>query len=432
MPVLVILGNINQYTFANAIVAANNKANELFRAPLSKIEVFHSRESFEALQAVKLNKDEDRGKNWVEYLAENQIDERILVQRTIEVTSTKQSVEEFVSSIEGIVSNITKKNDCLILDLTNGTTISKNLLSTAAYLLDIPHQYMIDVAKLFGLTKERGFISPDLLQQSYVSAPESTDLDNIAYLDLVEVLRYKKIIDTHSDKFSAISGQEVDTTFFKNNLKESIRIKLEGDQRKDNTIYRIATSSISASAEDLVGYLIEKFAKDTNPRTFGEKLGIIRSRIEKKSPENFDVEFFRRLNDFVLYLRNSTTHEGRSLTNLERFKADLAVKMSFPFIAFYTDIVYEILSDGGEVTKPKKITELTNPTPTPGTVMYYGLDGDDTGQALEELFLLSKNETHFRRISQSITKGVAVIRNKIVQKAGKDSIVFEAGDDLLF
>jgi minimal CRISPR polymerase domain len=106
--------------------------------------------------------------------------------------------------------------------------------------------------------------------------------------------------------------------------------------------------------------------------------------------------------------------------------------MSFPFIAFYTDIVYEILSCGEDVIKPKKIAELNDPTPANGTVMYYGLDGDDTGQSLEELFLLSKNESHFKKVSQSITKGIAIIRTKIVQKAGRDSIVFEAGDDLLF
>jgi hypothetical protein len=225
MSVLIILGNINQYTFGNAIVAANCKSNELFHTPLSRIEVFHSKESFETLQALKLSKK----KNWAEYLAENQIDEGILVQRTVEVTSTRQSVEEFVGSVEGIVSNVTSKNENLILDLTNGTTISKNLLSTAAYLLDIPHQYMIDVAKLFSLTKEKGFIKSDLLRQSYVSAPESTDLDNIAYLNLAEVLRYKEIIDAHSDKYSAISKQEIDTSFFRSNLKESVRLKREGD-----------------------------------------------------------------------------------------------------------------------------------------------------------------------------------------------------------
>lgn len=432
MPTLIILGNINQHTFANAIVAANCKSRELFQLPINRIEVFHSKESFEVLQSLKIKKDNDGGKNWVDHLSDNHINESILVHRTAEVTSTKQSVEEFISNLEGIVFNATNKSDHLILDITNGTTISKNLLSTAAYLLDIPHQYMVDVAKLFSLTKDRGFIAPELLIQSYVPAPESTDLDNIAYLNLAEVLRYKKVIDDHSVKYQAIGEGEVDTSFFKTNLKESVRLKLEGDQRKDNTIYRIATASISASIEDLITHLIDRFAPDSNASMLGDKLGTIRSQVESKAPESFDIKFFRKLNDFVLYLRNSTTHQGRQLTSIEKFKADLAVKMAFPFIAFYTDIVYDILAEGADITKPKKVAELESPVPTPGTIMYYGLDGDNTGQALEELFLLAKKEAHFKKISESITKAIAIIRKKIIKKAGQNSIILEAGDDLLF
>lgn len=430
MPVLIILGNINQYTFANSIVAANGKSNELFGIPLERIEVFHSRESFEALQAYKLNKNDDKEKNWAQYLEENNISEGILVHRTVDVTSNKQSVEEFVGGVEGIVSEATRKSKSILLDLTNGTTISKNMLSTAAYVLDIPHQFMMDVAKLFSLTTERKFIPANLLHQTYVSAPDSSDLDSIAYLSLAEVLRYKKIIAGHSDRYATISNETADVSFFQSNLQESIRLKLEGDQRKDNTIYRIATSSISTSAEELISHLVDKYCEDNNARTFGEKLGILGSQIEKKAPESFDLEFFRKLNNFVLYLRNSSTHKGRHLTNLEKFKADLAVRMAFPFIAFYTDVVFDILANNTTVTKPHKVTELNEP-PSNG-IVYYGLDGDNTGQVLEELFLFAKKETHFKKISRSITQAIAQIRKKIVEKSGKDAIIFEAGDDLLF
>jgi hypothetical protein len=432
MPTLIILGNINQYTFANAIVAANCKSIELFKIPLTRIEIFHSKDSFNVLHALKIKKETGNEKSWADHLLDNNIQAEILVHRTADVTYTKQSVEEFIDCLEGIVSNVTKKNDNLILDITNGTTIFKNLLSTAAYLLDIPHQYIIDVAKLFSITENKEFISADILEQCYTSAPESTDLDNIAYLNLAEVFRYKKIINDHSAKYKAIGEGAIDTHFFETNLKESVALKLDGDQRKDNAVYRIATASISTSIEDLITYLVERFAPEANANMMGEKLGAIRSQVESRAPDDFDIIFFRKLNDFVLHLRNSTTHQGRQLTNIEKFKAELAVKMAFPFIAFYTDIVYDILSSNTEVAKPKKITELDDPMPPPGTLMYYGLDGDNTGQALEELFLHAKKEEHFRKISESIKKAIAIIRNRIQKKDGKNSIVFEAGDDLLF
>lgn len=433
MPTLIILGNINQYTFANAIIAANCKSIELFAVPLTRIEIFHSKESFDVLHSLKLKKEADNTKTWVDHLSNNSIQDEILVHRTVDVTYTKQSVEEFINSLEGIVSNVTKKGDDIVLDISNGTTISKNLLSTAAYLLDIPHQYIIDIAKLFSITGQRKleFVSADLLSRCYTPAPETTDLDSIAYLNLAEVLRYKKIINAHSEKYKTIGEGNIDTHFFETNLKESVALKLDGDQRKDNAVYRIATASISTSIEDLITYLVEQFAPETNANMMGEKLGAIRSQIESRASDDFDIVFFRKLNDFVLHLRNSATHQGRQLSNIEKFKAELAVKMAFPFIAFYTDIVYDILSSNTEVTKPKKIIELDDPMP-PGTLMYYGLDGDDTGQALEELFLHAKKQEHFRKISESIKRAIAIIRNKIKKKEGKNSIVFEAGDDLLF
>lgn len=426
MTVLIILGNLNQFTFANSIIAANIKSEELFKRPLSKVEVFHSSESFDSLQLAKIK----NADNWVNHIERFGIPERILVHQTVELTSTQQTVEEFVKSIEGIVSNVAQQNEELLLDLTNGTTLSKNLLSTAAYILDIQHQYMIDVSKLFKLTNEKGFLNPEILRGTYISAPDSTYLDNIAYLSLSEVLRYKRIIEIHTTKYTEICQEEADANFFRSNLRESIRIKLEGDKKRDNAIYRIAVSSISDSAEDLISRLINKFVLETDARTLGQKLGAIRAQVEKNAPETFDVEFYRKFNDFVLYLRNSSTHKGQVLTDLEKFKADLAVKMAFPFIEFYTDIVSNLLSEE-QVLHPVKIVELSDSIPSLGGVMYYGLDGDDTGKILEELFFVSKNESHFRKISKSITQAITKIR-KIIEKHSKDSIIFEAGDDLLF
>lgn len=428
MAILIILGNLNQKTFSNSIVVANHKSVELFKEPLKRIEIFHSKESFETLIGLKLKKDED---SWVNHLENNGISEQIITHRTIEVNTTQESVEGFVNSIEEIVSNASKKNSNIILDLTNGTTLSKNLLSTAAYVLDIPHQYMIDVSILFRLTKTLDYLPLKILKQTYISAPKSSYLDNIAYLSLSEIVRFEKIIEEHSDRYRNIIGQSADTDFFKNNLKESIRIKLEGDKRKENTVYRIASASIPLSSEDLISRLIEQISPESKARMFGQKIGEIRQKIEAKAPPSFDIDFFRKFNDFILYLRNSTTHKGTILTDIEKFKADLSVKMTFPFIQFYTDIVYDILTDKSNI-KPIGIKDLNNTLPKPGEKMYYGIDGDDTGKVLEELFFSSKNDSHFKKISNSIKNGISKIRKKVKDKSGESSIIFHAGDDLLF
>jgi hypothetical protein len=131
-------------------------------------------------------------------------------------------------------------------------------------------------------------------------------------------------------------------------------------------------------------------------------------------------------------LRNSSTHKGRILTDLEKFKADLSVKMAFPFIEFYTDIVHPLLSSGQVSKELKHMKKLSYDDISPEEILYYGLDGDNTGKILEELFLSCSDESSFRKLSKDIVKAISKISKLIADQLGKNAIVFEAGDDLLF
>jgi len=290
---------------------------------------------------------------------------------------------------------------------------------------------------LFKRAEKRGFLPLDLLQAAYTRLPESTQLDNITYLNLTEMVRYKKIIQKHTEKYIQINGVESDKRFFEDNLTHAVQLKLQGDQKQDNAIYRIASSAISASIEDLITLLLEKFILANTPTretkmTFGDKLGLIQSRMEGRTPSDFDFEFFRRFNDFMRYLRNSTTHKGPILTKEERFKADLSVKMSFPFIEFYTDIIYPILSSGDYIEPPKKIIKLSASDGTSGGIYYFGLDGDNTGIKLEEMFLSERDEKKFKNMSKSVTSAIDAVGKYIKTNLRESAIIFAAGDDILF
>jgi hypothetical protein len=428
MSILVILGNTNEATFANSIIVANRKATELFGTPLTHIFVIHSRESLS-----KLN--EDLG--WVNHLEGNNVSQEIISHRIIEISSTTESVERFVNYLEIILRGVSE-NSNLLVDLTNSTTVYKNLLSTAAYILDLKHQYMIDISKLSQLTKDRGFLPLDFLQASYVSAPDITQLDNIAYLNLAEMIRYKRLIEDYASKLVEIDRDAADKRFFEDNLAHSIELKLRGDRTKDNALYRIAASSLAASTEDLITLIVNKLSQAypsaRKARTFGDNLKVILLAVERENPENFDLEFFRKFNDFILYLRNSTVHKGRALTSLEKFKADLVVKMSFPFIEFYIDIIHPIISSQKEQfeTHTKRIRKLSNLEVDPNDIFYFSLDGDDTGARLEELFLTDYGETEVRKLSHSITRAIKEIRKYIEGLFAQKSIIFATGDDILF
>ena len=102
----------------------------------------------------------------------------------------------------------------MIVDLSNGTAFQKNVFSIAAYILDIKEQYLIDINILASLTKDRGFLSEDILNQSYIPAPDCTCFDKIAYLNITEITRYKRIIKEQADKYVEIDKVYADRQFF--------------------------------------------------------------------------------------------------------------------------------------------------------------------------------------------------------------------------
>ena len=176
--------------------------------------------------------------------------------------------------------------------------------------------------------------------------------------------------------------------------------------------------------------LIKKFIGDNhNHLTLGQKIKLIEKEI--KLPKDFDADFFERFNDFILYLRNSTTHKTGELTIVEKFKAELSVKMAFPYLEFYTNIIYPILSQKINETETDVLIEVDFETETNKTY-YYALDGDDTGKTLENLFTNTTDEKKFKKTSEGIKKAIATISSDIKKLASKDAVIFEAGDDLLF
>lgn len=134
MSSLIILGNTNRFTFANCIVAANSASLHEFKKPLTNIFVIHSSQSQEKLS---------QNLDWQDHLEKHHINRELLIQKVIDIDFTSQSIERFVEFIEFIVNGVLTSKPDLIVDLTNGTTVHKNLLSTVAYILGLGRQYMV-------------------------------------------------------------------------------------------------------------------------------------------------------------------------------------------------------------------------------------------------------------------------------------------------
>lgn len=441
---LIILGNTNRFTFANCIVAANSASFQEFEKPLTNIFIIHSSQSQE-----KLSQELD----WQDHLEKNDISRELLTQKVIDIDFTNRSIERFVEFIEFIVNGVLVSNPNLIVDLTNGTTVHKNLLSTVAYILGLGRQYIMDFTKIQEAIKslkieKPGYLSLDILKGCYIPVPEATRLDSIAYLNLTEILRYRQIIGERGNNYEQIDKIGADKNFFEGNLTHSIQLKLRADRERqedrkgkaDNAIYRIAASSIAASIEEVISTLIDKFnlkyrdekGKLRERKMLGEKLDAIEQVIKGINPADFDSDFLHEFNHFIKYLRNSSTHKSKQKLEIERFRADISTILTFPFIDYYLDIVYPILKDGKIDGPLMKIQKIPFSEIKPGDCFYFGLDGDNTGLALEELFLSAVDEITFQKMSQAVEQAVDESTQFIEKNFPDGKIIFSAGDDILF
>ena len=360
MTSLLILGNTNQHTFSNSIVAANIQSLKTFDEPLKNIFVFHSPESKHKLQA---------NIDWLNHLKENSVSQDLFVNRVIDLTTTSKSISSFIDHIEFVIRGLPEESK-LMVDMTNGTSLQKSLFSVATYVLDIKEQYTIDIEKLKNILSkpidEIGFAEADELEKVYFKIPDSIQFDGIAYLALSEIVRYKSKISNYEVKYKGIDQISADWQFFKDNLKNSVQLKLQGDKNKDNTLYRISSASIASITEDLISLLIKNFFQSENQDKLmlGSKIRILESELEKGLLPKSDFEFLKKFNDFILYLRNKTTHKDVLISDLEKFKAELSVTMSFPFLEFYIDVIYPILL--GKKAKEAEEISISNIIAFPG------------------------------------------------------------------
>lgn len=336
MSKLIILGNTNKFTFTNAIVAAQEKSILALNQSINEIYVIHTKESFDILFREE--------HNWIDFLNTYNITFDMFVNRVINA-NTNETID-FITYIEEIFKKI--KFDSLFIDISNGTSERKTILSIISYILDLKNVFVIDSIALNKAEDTKSFLEKDVIKQYYHPFPNNKKLDKLAYLNLTEITRYGDILEKLSKIYDKINLKHSDNRFFKANLLNAIMLKIKNDNSvvSDNSLYRISSTAISASTEDLIDKLLLDSGtdeKDINGKTLGTKIKMLESKLKDNSSLVFDYEFFQKFNDFIRYLRNSTTHKGLHISDSEKFKAELSLKMSITFLDYYSSIIYNEL-----------------------------------------------------------------------------------------
>jgi hypothetical protein len=441
MSVLFIVGNTNQYTFANAILAAHTKALERNESGLTDIFVLHSEESeYELVYRSSSNQSnhnlkQDSTLNWRSHLHNNGINPEIIAPFTVNLKQGEDALERAACHIHRCLISCDRNED-IYIDLTNGTSLYKNILSNIAYLIGIPYQFILDSPK-----SKPKFLSPNELKDIYVELPNPTKLDSIAPSWLTEIRRFDVRAQNTTQILSEICGEHFSqSTNFEGNIKNALQEYFKSKRKDDGSALGGAVRYIGSAFEETIDalYKIEESESKSSKIPLSAKINSIVKKLQDRAfnyePQlSRDLTHLRDIVHLLLELRNASTHEKTS-PDFGKIRARLSTELLF-IVAEYFNVLHshkllaqsEVNSENIKNAGAKKFRIHEGIL---GRKYYFGLDGDDTGEQLEKLFRDNVEEKEFSNFSNSISNATNKIQEKIKDINGK--ILFCTGDDILF
>lgn len=219
MSSLFLVGNTNEFTFANAALAAHTRDKDIGGSGITDVFVLHSPESEKHLS----NND-----NWKKHLLSQGLNTEVFVNCTVNLRGGKdQQLGRVAHHVERFLLSLDRREDVYV-DLTNGNSLYKSVLSNIAYLLGVRRQFIID-------TSRRGdFLLPDDLRLSYVELPDPALLDSVAPAWLTEVRRFNVNAREAARTLVSICGANTAARIgFEGDIQNAVHSWFSGEKHKD-------------------------------------------------------------------------------------------------------------------------------------------------------------------------------------------------------
>lgn len=423
MSALFIVGNTNERTFANAILAAHLKDLRDERKGLSKVLVLHSTKSAEHLSATK---------NWREYLLKHGVNPEILINVTVDLQRPGDEPLKLVADhVEHFLHGLDRRDDVYV-DLTNGNSFYKSTLANIAFVLGV-HRLFILSAPAGQSFPESDFAGPDLLRDSYVALPDPSSLDKVAPAWLTEVRRFSVNARRVAQIFAAIGGSRTaDRVGFQGDIENAIQAWFRGSRQDDGPALGAAVMHVGRAYEDLVRVVYRAVFPDSaaHPPDVSPAMDQLLKHLREVAPE-YGAHILAGMSGVLRDLRNASTHE-QVLPELGRVRARIATELFLAIADIFSILhgngVLSPLHTGNAAKQAKRcIIEGRR-----GETYFFGLDGDDTGRRLERLFQASASESDFANFSRLVDEARDALGRKILLAPINGEILFSSGDDILF
>lgn len=419
MASLFLVGNINEYTFANAIVAAHIRDLEENGSGLSYIFVIHSPESEAFLSSNTL---------WKKYLQDNGLYSVCFSYCTIDFHKDSdvklgvlaQHVERFIKSLPA--------QERIYVDLTNGSSLYKSVLSNISFILGVKRQFILEISM------KKGFMSYDELKSAYIELPDPIGLDTVAKAWLTDVRRYKNKAKEVSEILTMICGTDsINQNELEGDIKNAVSTWFSGLKEADSAALGGSVRYVGRAFEDIIRNIYSMLDDEANKNAKNINLKNMLDHICTKLYKNASVnepELIENISQFLRFLRNEATHAQLSF-DFGCIRARLSTELLFSTVDYFK-IIYESKS----IMPLQKINvsgrQKIKINGQEGHEYYYGVDGDDTGRELERLFQIDANIDYFKRFSKSIDEAMKAVSKKVIEQPINGKVIFCSGDDLFF
>lgn len=440
MPYLFVIGNIRQYPFANAILAAEVQARSArtvgatAASGLDKIFVIHSSHSRSFLNSKQ---------DWRDHLLHSGIDDSRLVEFTVDLEKGEEALRRMAEHLDVCLKSMDRREDVFV-DLTNGSSLYKNTLAIIAYVLGARRQFVL----LPGALSEKKDGGPEVsvldrfwteaeVREAYFELPDPTVLDLIAPTWLTEVRRFTHRATETADRLGQFMGDSFHPTIFRDQVEQAIKQWFEGESRRDGAALGSSVHAIGVAFEDLIRR-IEALLCGVSAKADNISLAARIQRINREilfRVGDLEPNLIFQITDLLRTLRNASAHEATS----PKF-GSIRARLSVELLLATTDCLEILwsdkrLSNSGALTIGSEFQNEMTSVDTegrPGETYYFGLDGDDTGRELETLFSGERADRIFSEFSKRVGLAMKCVKKEIDEKVPSGRVLFCSGDDILF
>lgn len=417
MASLFLVGNVNERTFANAALAAHVRDCDRGGRGLTDVFVLHSPESEQHLAV---------NTEWREHLAAHGLSHDIFVSCTVALHGGQdEQLNRVARHIERFILALDAKED-IYVDLTNGPSLYKSILSNVSYILGVRKQFILDTREI------RGFLGPDKLRDAYVELPSPSGLDAVAPAWLTEVRRFNVKARETSQTLAAICGiDSARRVGLEGDIENAVRAWFRGEKSADGAALGGAVRYAGRAFEDLIRGVHEVLFNESDKRhkNLSDMLDQICSRLTSIAP-GYEPQLIEDISQLLRRLRNTATHEQIS-PEFGRIRARLSTELLLA-TADYLKILHETgLLNPAQVQANHERNRYSI-TGRAGQAYYFGLDGDDTGRGLEHLFQSASDAEPIARFSIAIENAMKAVAASASKAPIQGKVLFRSGDDILF